>query len=232
MFDISALRGLLNKKGGPARENTYIVMIQPPAGFAGMDSLELSFLCDSAELPGRQLMTTPQVIYGAQRKMPYGPMYTDFSCTFICTNDMTERKIFESWQSLVQDPTNNYMNYYDKYVGRITIIKYNDQAVPVHWVVCEEAYPIFIEPQQLNWQQSGDRPLGLRVNFAYLKWRSMEDVIRAGGSGGGYTPDLNAIPPIFSGDSDLASSPVEFPARDVPQITRPSNPGNKDFDVE
>jgi hypothetical protein len=224
-FSIDYIKAIINGENGPARENTYRAIITPPRAFTNFSNT-ITYLCDSAELPGRQMLTTPQVIYGAQRKMPYGVVYNDLSLTFICTNLMLERKSFEAWQAAIQDPTNNYMNYYQDYIGHVTVVKYNDQGVPVHAIICEEAYPVTIEPQQLSWQPSSERPLGLRINFAYLKWRSEEDVIRGGGNSPGYRPDPNAIPPDFSEGSDLATSPVEFPKTNLPVINRPEGPKN------
>jgi hypothetical protein len=224
-FNINYIKSIIDRGNGPARENTFRAFIVPPRAFTNF-SADMTYLCDSAELPGRQMLTTPQVIYGAQRKMPYGAVYNDLSLTFICTNLMLERKSFEAWQSAIQDPTNNFMNYYHDYIGHVTVVKYNDQDLPTHAVMFEEAYPVTIEPQQLSWQPSSDRPLGLRINFAYLKWRSSEDVTRGGGNTPGYTPDANAIPRDFNEGSPLASSPLEFPKTDLPIINRPEGPRN------
>lgn len=232
-FNIDIIKGIMDFGQGPAKENTYEVVIRPPRALVGWNTT-LRYLCDSAELPGRQIMTTPQVIYGAQRKMPYAPMYNDLSLTFICTNIMAERKQFESWQSAIQDPTNNYMNYYEDYVGDLTIVKFNDQNAPSHFIVCEEVFPILIESQPLSWQPSAEKVLGLRVGFAYLKWRSQEDIIRSEQAEGergtsGYKPDLNAIPADFNEGAPLETSPVEFPAQNVPQINRPERPINNNI---
>jgi hypothetical protein len=222
-FNINYIKAIIDGGNGPARENTFRAFITPPRAITNFSNT-LTYLCDSAELPGRQMLSTPQVIYGAQRKMPYGAIYNDLTLTFICTNLMLERKSFESWQSSIQDPTNNYLNYYEDYIGHITVVKYNDQDLPVHSVMFEEAYPVLIEPQQLSWQPSTERPLGLRISFAYLKWRSAEDVIRGGGNSLGYQPDLTAIPADFNVGAPLASSPLEFPQTNIPVINRPKGP--------
>jgi hypothetical protein len=220
-FNINRIKAAIESGNGPAKENTYSVYIVPPAGVLG-NFPQLQYLCDSAELPGRQMLSTPQVIYGTQRKMPYGAIYNDLALTFICTNSMAERKAFESWQSLIQDPTNNYMNYYDDYTGHITIQKFNDQSQETHYVICEEVYPILIEPQQLSWQPSTDKPLGLRVSFAYLKWRSHEDIVRGGGNSKGFTPDFNAIPRDFTEEGGLQPPPAPIdPNRFSPNINSP-----------
>lgn len=186
-FNINLLKTAINAQGGIAEANKFYMHISRPAAF-GLFTWppHLALFCEISELPGRQMLSTPQVIYGSQRKMPYGAIYNDLQASFICTESMIERRCFDAWQSAIQDPTNNYMNYYDQYVTDIHIFKLNADGIPTYGIRCEEAYPVTIETQQLNWGNTNDY-LKLNVQFSYLKWKNYDDVFF--GSGAGFSQD-------------------------------------------
>ena len=68
----------------------------------------LSLQCESAELPGKNLVTEDVKIYGPTFKIPYQTQYNEITLTFICTNDFYERKLFERWlEAIMPTDTNN-----------------------------------------------------------------------------------------------------------------------------
>lgn len=145
----------------------------------------ISLLAETCSLPGRQILTTEQRIFGTVRKMPYGVLYEDFTVTFICTNSMIERTFFDLWHQLIMSSGSQYMEYYDNYVGTLIIQKVNNntskksltdkivQMGPKYKLI--EAYPVSIQAQELNYSD-GDY-LKLTVQFAYAKWQGTFDSI-------------------------------------------------------
>lgn len=149
---IKKVQSLLEKGQGVASPNRYQVLVNFPVGLIGANIAreQIAFLAEVAELPGRQIATTPQMIYGVQRKMPYGVVYDDLNITFICTNNMLIRSVFDQWHSIITDPTNNYFNYYDTYVGSLEIQKLDERNSTRYRILLEEVYPVLISSQELN----------------------------------------------------------------------------------
>jgi len=173
-FAVSDLRAAL--ASGVARPNKYQVTFHAP--FGSVWDRELSVLCADAELPGRHINTTAQMIYGVQRKMPYGVLYDDLTLSFICSNWMVERKYFDAWQSFITNPTNNYFNYYDKYKSDILIVHLDDVGTGHYGVLVEEAYPLTIQSQPLSYADNNNN-LRLTVTFAYRRWRNASDIAQS-----------------------------------------------------
>ncbi len=199
---IDALKAIIDRGNGIASPSRYLVFIQFPLAIASAFSQidKVIFLTEITELPGRQIATTPQTIYGVARKMPYGVVYNDLPVTFLCTNDMAIRTVFDQWHTAITDPTNNYFNYYDNYVGRIYLNKLDEQMNITYNVVLDEVYPVTIEPQPLD-AGAVDQYLRLNVQFAYRRWRSFEDFAR-GGEAFSFDPGA-----VFDGGGSLVLYP-------------------------
>ena len=210
----------LNTKGGISEDSKYFVFITPPKimslsggileNFPGdftdivsaaasiYEVFSLGIAAERVNLPGKQFMTTPHIMYGTRVKLPYGIMYDPLSISFICTNKMSERKFFDQWHRLITDPTNNYWNYYDDYVTDIWIAKLPpglpsiaegieivagaifggalgaEEAAQLYLLQVQEAYPIAISSQEMSYD--GDSYLTLNVEFSYRRWLSLNDM--------------------------------------------------------
>lgn len=172
---------------GPTMSSQFKVNFTLPSILAASDdsytSTTLSILCQSANLPGTQLATTELPVYGPPIKMPYGLVYQDLSLTFLCTNNMSQRKIFEEWRRIIVDPTSNYVNYYDTYVGEVFVNKLNSDGLVIHTALFEEVYPVAILEQELN--SANNDWLRLTVILAYRRWRTLLDLKAANQAGFG-----------------------------------------------
>jgi hypothetical protein len=187
----------------------------------------ISLLAESVSLPGRQMLTTEQRIFGTVRKMPYGVMYEDFTVTFICTNSMIERTFFDLWHQLIMSSGSQYMEFYDNYVGTLIIQKVSNSTAKkslkdkivqmASKYKLLEAYPISIQSQELNYADG--EYLKLTVQFAYAKWKAtFDDVLD-------YEPNLPWIgqSPLSTGEGDISGSLQPTPATGA----TPNTGGNK-----
>jgi hypothetical protein len=137
----------------------------------------LALQCESAELPGRTLLTSEAKIYGPIFKVPYQMQYADMNLTFLCTNEFYERKLFEKWiDSIMPSDTNNLRFPKDdvsRYLTNIKVIQYDDFIKQIYAVELIDAFPIGISPQQVSWSE--DNFHRLTVQFAYQKYRVVYD---------------------------------------------------------
>ena len=68
----------------------------------------LALQCETAELPGKTLLTADAKVYGPGFKVPYQTQYSEISLGFLCTNEFYERKLFDRWlESIMPTDTNN-----------------------------------------------------------------------------------------------------------------------------
>ena len=173
--------GYMNKFGGPVKSCRYIVRIIPQGEFiASAASLffsrQLTYLCETSEMPGRSLMNMDVRYYGPNFKIPYQSVYEDTTMTFLCRTQSYERQFFDDWMEII-NPTNRWdFNYRDSYKSEIQIYQladYNPAAkatapVAMYQWTLHEAYPIVINPQPVTW--ADDNYQRLSVSFTYSKW--------------------------------------------------------------
>ena len=137
----------------------------------------LALQCETAELPGKTLMTHEAKVYGPTFKVPYMSQYGDTNLTFICTNDFYERKLFDRWVEAINPTDTNNLRYAKgektRYMTNIKIIQYDDFIKQIFAIELIDAFPIGIAAQPLSWAE--DTFHRLSVQFAYQKYRVVYD---------------------------------------------------------
>jgi hypothetical protein len=133
----------------------------------------LALQCETAELPGRTLLTQDVKIYGPTFKVPYQSQYNDINLGFICTNDFYERKLFDRWIEAIHPSDTNNMRFpkgnSTRYMCNITIIQYDDFIKKIYSVELVDAFPIGVAAQPLSWSE--DNFHRLSVQFAYQRYK-------------------------------------------------------------
>lgn len=133
----------------------------------------LSLQCESAELPGKALITSDVKIYGPTFKVPYQTQYQDINLTFLCTNEFYERKLFDRWIESIHPTDTNNLRYAKgentRYLTNVKIIQYDDFIRQIYAVELLDAFPIAISPQPLAWSEDGFHRLTIQV--AYQKYK-------------------------------------------------------------
>jgi hypothetical protein len=135
----------------------------------------LALQCESAELPGRTLLTQEAKVYGPVFKVPYQTQYADMNLTFLCTNQFYERKLFDKWiESIMPTDTNN-LRYpkgrNSRYLTQITITQFDDLIKQIYAVNLIDAFPIGVAAQPLSWSEEGFHRV--TVQFAYQKFETI-----------------------------------------------------------
>lgn len=137
----------------------------------------LALQCESAELPGKTLQTADVKIYGPTFKVPYQTMYSDINLTFICTNDFYEKKLFDRWMEAINPlDTNNFRfpkGETSRYLTNIKIIQYDEFIKQIYAVELQDAFPIGVSSQPLNWSEETFHRL--TIQFAYQKYKTIYD---------------------------------------------------------
>lgn len=179
MLDI---KGIANKYDGLVKSSRYAIRIVPVGELLvalnyGTFLNDLTYLSDSAEMPGRAFMSIDHRYYGPNYKVPFQSQYEDMTVTFLCRTESLERQFFDDWMEII-NPTNLWdFNYRDQYRSTIEVFQLamhaeqnSTDAAPkavYKWTI-HDAYPIVINPQPVTW--ADDNIQRLSVSFTYTKW--------------------------------------------------------------
>ena len=182
-FSPSKLKAVLDKWGGIAYNDKYMVTLnKPPAFEIGGGQVmrqSLSMLCDTVTLPTKSLATFEKSIYGPVKAMPYRMTFTEASMSFILTDSMREKKYFDAWQNKIVDQKSGNLGYFDDYVVDVSIKKYGraataDSDEPTYEVKLFDAWPSIVSEVQLS-HSGGTESMKLPVTFQFKKWESTEN---------------------------------------------------------
>jgi hypothetical protein len=159
-------------------------------------SRSLSLQCESAELPGKNLVTDDVKIYGPTFKLPYQTQYNDISLTFLCSGNFYERSLFDSWLNLIMPTDTNNLRFpkgsnitgSNGYLTEVLIKQYVDVGNEIYNVTLIDAFPIAIQAQTLNWSDDGFHRL--TVTFSYLRYVTERKPVKSGQK---YVSDLSDV---------------------------------------
>lgn len=143
--------------GQYSRQNRYEVAVTPPRGLSlpgRMDSLgRIEMNCSVAQVPGRSVATREVSAGGTPvRKMAHSPQYEDMSLTFLVSDDLLEKKFFDSWQAMVFEDTWGNLQFPSEYYGVVEVRKTSrrmGEPTTGTWVL-HDAWPIIVGPVDLS----------------------------------------------------------------------------------
>lgn len=177
-LDLTTARAVMDAYGGLAKSCRFFVRILPSGSLLteySKDVRDFSYLCESAEFPGRGFMSTDLRYYGPNFKMPYQSSYEDLNLTFICRNEFTEREFFDNWMELINPVSTYNFSYRSEYEATIEMYQMSDldtegetTSNAVYSFRFEHVYPMLISPQPATW--ADDNFHRLTVGFTYTRW--------------------------------------------------------------
>jgi hypothetical protein len=150
---------------------------------------QLTLRCENAEFPGKTLATTDRRIYGPSEKQPYLTTFSDSTFTFILSDDMREKRLFDAWMDLINPKSTFDMNYKGDYATPITINQYDVTNKLSYSVTLIDAFPVSVNQLDLDWSNDSTHHR-LSVTFAYHTYEGnsiqslAQDLINAGISTG------------------------------------------------
>lgn len=171
----------------PSGQNSFLRRL----GYSGLMQ-QFTYLCETAELPGRGFMSIDLRYYGPGFKIPYQSDYQETAMTFLCRTQSFERQFFDDWMEVI-NPTSTFdFNYKDNYKCEIQMFQFSEAgrrtttepnretAIPsptsnefseplatYAWTL-HDAYPVLINPQPVTW--ADDNFQRLAVSFHFSKW--------------------------------------------------------------
>lgn len=172
-----------NAFDGLAKSARFAVRIVP----SGTDSLlarlgygnimrQFTYLCESAEFPGRGFLSYDMRYYGPNFKSPYKSEYQETAMTFLCRSKSFERQFFDDWMEVINPTTTFDFNYRDSYKCEIQMFQFGEkpatssktESIATYAWTLHEAFPILVNPQPVTW--ADDNFQRLAISFTYTKW--------------------------------------------------------------
>tara|TARA_B100001173_G_C15983053_1_gene545485 strand:+ start:885 stop:1562 length:678 start_codon:yes stop_codon:yes gene_type:complete len=210
MASIDDLKTIATTKLGFARNNQFLVQlpaIGQGTGFLGFlgqlfslpsipgtplatqpTTKDLNILCSTAQIPGKQILTSDRKIGMEMQKIAYGYAVPDVNLTFHLMNDYGIKTYFDAWIKTAVDEENGTVAYKNEYQKSIKIHQlrrpvkgFSKNVGPLNLnlelgggsvYVCEllEAFPTTISTIDLSNELDG--MLQLSVSFSYTRWKA------------------------------------------------------------
>jgi hypothetical protein len=166
-FNVGDFKAKISEVGGLAKANKFAVLITPPRwtgdvndglGVTPGAQANLRFLCDTTNLPGKNLNTIdymPQG-FGAIHKTPIGVVHDPLSLTFLMDGNHHVMKFFQLWMQEIintgssfdgalasyKDRTDHEMSYKTNYVTTVILTFFSDDGNSQLEYHFADAYPV------------------------------------------------------------------------------------------
>lgn len=162
---------LASFKTDVARPNRFDVMIPIPVQLMAYygTAKNLTFRCETAELPSVTYETFEQKIYGPTEKYPHQKNYNESTFTFMVSDDMSEKVFFDAWMELINPSSTYDFPYKMDYVTEITVNQYDVKGNISYSISLDDAFPISVNQLDLDWSHV-DGYHKLSVVFVYKTW--------------------------------------------------------------
>lgn len=182
-FNINQFKGTMNKYGGPARKNLFVVEIaSAPAGNSGMRVNDLTFFCQTVNAPGLNFTVNDYYPngFGLKQSIPNSITYDVVNAVFMLDSDHSILTFFHQWMqsvinydysggpfSQVNEQAPYEVGYKDDFATTITIKHYSTDSQDTYYeYVLNDAFPTQISGVDLSWADN-DSYATATVNFTY-----------------------------------------------------------------
>ena len=137
----------------------------------------LNFMCESVDLAGRQVQSTMDNQYGLRREIAYNaPTYNPLSITFLCTENMDEKRILDKWNNICVEANYNFdVGYYKDYASgkmRVTTLDSSGTAEK-YWIEYQEVWPKSVQSVNMS-HATQNNTLSVIAEFSYAYWTTQD----------------------------------------------------------
>ena len=195
---IDDLKSTKQNHGGLAMQNRFNIIFTPPklslinldasTLLAGLisggglslknfinDPRDISMMCKSTSMPGRQISTAEHAAHKEQHKYITGYIDEDVTCEFHVTQDFFIRNMFDNWMAQVLDSETYTVSYKVDHVADVVIQQLDKQNNPIYAVKLKNAFPTSYTGMTLS-NEAADTPQTFSVTFSYDKFETLNPV--------------------------------------------------------
>jgi len=165
MKNINDLRAAITKREGLARPNRFRIVISGQDAIVGK---EVSYFCDSVNMPGRQITTSDHSTGMKSYKRPYAYINDDVTMTFLVTNDFLQWKYFKDWTDQIIS-SNHEISYKTDYIREVSIYTMDINDKVTRGIKLTNAFPVTMNSIELS-SESENTTTKLTVMLTYDDW--------------------------------------------------------------
>lgn len=173
-FTVDEFRSQLTGDG--ARPNLFQVQLSLPPFVGGADAAQrMSFMCNTAQLPGSTLGTVQSYYFGREVKLAGNRTYPQWMVQVINDEDFTVRNAMERWHFAINGPVGNLRDFnapsINEYGVDATVLQFGKNGDVIKQYFFVGLFPIDVSPIDLNWG-SNDSIEEFQLTFDYQYWTS------------------------------------------------------------
>ena len=174
---IDQLKGVIQRRDGFARTNRFRIFMMPPESlFDDTETLrDLNILCDSCNLPGRQIQTFETNYTRQAIKVAQSFINEDVSFTFNLTNDYFIKRMFDGWTNMIINRETFKKSYDSEYKRDVEIFQMNNQGDDVYGIKLRNAFPTSVQSIELS-NTEGELSQ-ITVEFTYENFEEIRGAI-------------------------------------------------------
>ena len=153
-FSVANFSSRIAKQGLASPNKFEVIFSRIPIKVKGVDATtQLSLMCDQVSLAGRDVQAVLDLQYGIRRQVVYNaPAYTPLSLSFICTDNMNEKRILDVWNNKCVNTTGGFnVAYYNDYIGHLDVYVLDrsgkNRTYHMHY---HEVYPKTVTAVEMN----------------------------------------------------------------------------------
>ena len=168
---------------GLASPNKFEVIFSAIPGTDAHERKQLNLMCDQVSLAGRDVQAVLDLQYGIRRQVVYNaPAYTPLSVSFICTDNMEEKRILDEWNNKCVSVGGGFnVAYYNDYIGELDVYVLDrsgkNRTYHMHY---HEVYPKTVTAVELN-HGTTNATLRVTAEIQYAYWTT-SDIWAPGGT--------------------------------------------------
>ena len=174
-FSVSNFMARVDKLGGPVKKNRFSVEVTPPSSMvSSITGTSVDFLAKAVSFPAKTLAGTEFRYAGKYNiKVPYETTYEPVAITMMNTGNYAPRKFWNNWFNHIQNNNSKNMQYYDKFVGSVTISHYLDDEESInptkaaHRVTLHNAWPITMNAIEMTWENAEVMDFQIDINYEW-----------------------------------------------------------------
>ena len=167
MSNIDNFKSVITKRGGLSKANRFEIMLTLPPSIPSDDrGRDLTLMCESAQLPGKQITSIEWSLYGHNIKVPTSFIQEDVSLVFNVTSDYYAKRVFDAWQNAVISNTTFLLAYDSEFKVDVQIRQLDENDRVVYTSHLMGAYPISVQAMTLD-NNSDSQTQKVTVVLAY-----------------------------------------------------------------
>ena len=174
-FSIDEFMARVDNLGGPAKSNKFSVEVTKPTTMRSSVTPDtINFLAKGVSLPGKSLATT-DYRHGGQFSLvvPYETTMEPVTIKIMNTGNHAPRIFWNDWFNHIQNMTTYNMQYYEKFIGSVTISHYRDDdeniepSTAAYQVTLHEAYPKGMSAIEIGWESSEFQDFDIDIQYSW-----------------------------------------------------------------